>query len=78
MHIESMQDQPLSWYSTDGEHAGQVQVWSGSKEPRGYTPFVRAAVKSCAEMTEAPISSAHSLRALRTVFSIYSAAANRN
>lgn len=76
MHIESMQDRPLSWYSTVGEHAGEVQVWSGSKEPRGYTPFVRSAVKSCAEMTDAPISSAHSLRALRTVFSIYTAAEN--
>ena len=74
MHIDSMDEEPLQWYSTQGDHAGEVQTWSGSKEPRGYTPFVRAAVKACAEMSDPPISTAHSLRALRTVFAIYDAA----
>lgn len=74
MHIESMKDQPLIWSSTIGDHAGEVQKWNGSKDPRGYTPFVQAAVQACADMTEPPISSADSLRALRTVFAIYRAA----
>jgi predicted dehydrogenase len=74
VHIESMKEAPLHWYSTRGEAAGTIQAWSGSKEPRGYTPFVREAIRACAEMTDPPISSAESLRALQTVFAIYSAA----
>lgn len=76
MHIEPMKDQPLSWYTTKGEHAGVVQTWEGAKEPRGYTPFVSEAIRACADMTDPPISNAHSLRALQTVFAIYSAAAS--
>jgi UDP-N-acetyl-2-amino-2-deoxyglucuronate dehydrogenase len=74
LHLESMTDTPLTWYSTKGERPGQVQTWEGSKEPRGYTPFVSAAVKACADMGDPPISAAHSLRALQTVFAIYSSA----
>lgn len=74
LHLESMKDKPLQWYSTQGAKSGKVQTWTGSKEPRGYTPFVSAAVKACAEMTDPPISNSDSLRALKTVFSIYSAA----
>ncbi|MBM82914.1 MAG: oxidoreductase [Planctomycetaceae bacterium] len=74
LHLESMKDEPLHWYSRKGEGAGQIQTFKGSKSPRGYTPFVSRAVKACAEMTDPPISSAHSLRALQTVFGIYSAA----
>jgi predicted dehydrogenase len=75
LHLEPMHDSPLHWYCTSGDHAGQVQEWTGSKEPRGYTAFVRDAVHACISATDPPISSAESLRALRTVFSIYSAAA---
>jgi UDP-N-acetyl-2-amino-2-deoxyglucuronate dehydrogenase len=74
LHLESMKDEPLTWYSTKGEKPGQIQTWGGSKLPRGYTPFVQAAVKACAEMSEPPVSAAHSLRALKTVFAIYSSA----
>ena len=63
-------------YTTDGGRAGVIQAWDGSKEPRGYTPFVQEAVRACADMTDPPISNAHSLRALETVFAIYSAAAS--
>jgi predicted dehydrogenase len=69
--IEPMKDQPLTWYTTRGS---QLRTSDGVKEPRGYTPFVRQAVIACADMTDPPISSEHSLRALNTVFSIYAAA----
>lgn len=74
LHIEPMKTAPLQWYSTKDPATRDVQTWDGSKDPRGYTPFVQAAVTSCAEMSDPPISSEHSLRALKTVFSIYSAA----
>jgi predicted dehydrogenase len=73
-HIESMEDSPLHWRIAEGEGAGDVQTWTGSKEPRGYTPFVSRAVRACAKMGDPPITSAHSLRALKTVFAIYAAA----
>jgi len=72
--IESMKETPLTWYSRKGENSGKVQIWDGDKNPRGYTPFVSAAIKACADMSDAPISSAHSLRALKTVFAIYKSA----
>jgi len=74
LHLEPMLDQPLKWSTDMGDKASQVQVWDGSKDPRGYTPIVQAAVRACADMTEPPVTSAESLRALRTVFAIYSAA----
>ena len=74
IHLEPMKDQPLHWYATSGDEAGTVQTWQGSKNPRGYTPFVVEAVRACADSTDPPITSAHSLRALKTVFAIYSAA----
>ena len=74
LHIDSMAKLPLHWSTTKGERAGEVQTWQGEKEPRGYTPYVSAAIHACAQMTDPPISTAHSLRALTTVYSIYSAA----
>ncbi|MAR11380.1 MAG: oxidoreductase [Blastopirellula sp.] len=75
LHLEPMRQEPLTWYSRQGDQAGQTVVWEGSKEPRGYSPFVAAAVQACAEMSAPPISNADSLRALKTVFAIYSSAA---
>jgi predicted dehydrogenase len=74
LHLEPMEDRPLRWYSTMGENAASVQTWPGSKDPRGYTPFVAHAVRACAELADPPITSADSLRALKTVFAIYAAA----
>lgn len=74
VHVDAQADQPLTWYSTKGPQAGTVQSWDGSKQPRGYTPFVQSAVRACANDTAPPITTAESLRALRTVFGIYTAA----
>ncbi|MEO1998453.1 MAG: Gfo/Idh/MocA family oxidoreductase [Planctomycetaceae bacterium] len=71
LHLDSMHERPLQWSSSQGAHAGQLQEFKGSKEPRGYTPFVRAAIQACARGTDPPISNAESLRALQTVFAIY-------
>ncbi|MEX0679469.1 MAG: Gfo/Idh/MocA family oxidoreductase [Pirellulales bacterium] len=74
IHLKPIEDRPLDWYATTGDGAGTVQTWEGSTEPRGYTPFVREAVRACRTMTDPPITSADSLRALKTVFAIYLAA----
>ena len=74
LHLDAMHERPLQWYSSRGPHSGKIQEFTGSKEPRGYTPFVRAAIEACARGGEPPISNADSLRALQTVFSIYKSA----
>ena len=74
LHIDHVDPHPLHWYINDGDKSGEVQVWKGKREPRGYTPFVREAIISCAENTPPPISNAESLRALKTVHAIYEAA----
>lgn len=78
VHLQQRQPEPLKWYSTAGDEAGREQVWSGTTDPRGYTPFVAAAIRACAQDTAPPISNGDSLRALETVFAIYEAAARGN
>ena len=77
LHLQQMLDQPLHWLSNKGENAGKVQTWKGNKQPRGYTPFVRACVEAIANDTEPPISNADSLRAVQVVYAIYDAAEQR-
>ena len=77
LHLQQMLDQPLHWLSNKGENAGKVQTWKGNKQPRGYTPFVRACVEAIANDTEPPISNADSLRAVKVVYAIYDAAEQR-
>ncbi|REK11133.1 MAG: gfo/Idh/MocA family oxidoreductase [Planctomycetota bacterium] len=73
IHLEPMLDRPLRFYENAHASAG-VQTWPGSRDPRGYEPFVHEAVRACATMSDPPITSAESLRALRTVFAIYASA----
>lgn len=74
LHLESMKEEPLHWYSTRGDKKGTIQEFSGSKNPRGYTPFVHAAIEACATSTDPPVTSSESLRALETVFAVYRSA----
>ena len=50
-----------------------VQGWDVNTEPRGYTPFVQAAVRAAAGLAEPPVSSQESLRVLQTVYGLYRA-----
>ena len=70
LQLHQMRDMPLHWYL----NGGKVEGFEGSKQPRGYTPFVQACVDACANETDPPITSEESLRAIKTVFSIYEAA----
>ena len=74
LHLQQMLDKPLHWVSQKGEQAGKVQEWKGNRQPRGYTPYVRACVEACANDTDPPINNADSLRAIKVVYSIYEAA----
>ena len=74
LHLQQMLDQPLHWVSHQGDQAGKLQEWKGNRQPRGYTPYVRACIEACANDTDPPISNADSLRAVKVVYSIYEAA----
>jgi len=75
LHLEQMKDKPLHWVSQKGDQAGKIQEWEGSKQPRGYTPFVRACIEACVNDKAPPISNADTLRAVKVVYAIYEAAA---
>lgn len=73
LHLEPMKAEPLHWQLHHGPRAGEVQTFQEAKEPRGYSPFVAAAVNASADLNPPPVSNHDSLRALATVFAIYDA-----
>jgi len=75
VQLERVEGKPLTWQSWKPGAKSGVQTWQGNTEPRGYTPFVQAAVKAAAGLADAPISSLDSLRALQTVYGLYQAQA---
>lgn len=74
LHLAAMRERPLHWSTTKGPASGKIQEFTQSKDPRGYTPYVHAALRAAAGLADPPISNAHSLRALKTVFAIYDSA----
>jgi predicted dehydrogenase len=73
LRLASIEDLPLEWYSTR-ERPPQVRRFEYPKGQRGYTPFVRAAVRASAGLEEAPITPEEGLHVLRTIFAFYEAA----
>lgn len=71
MHLAPFAGVPLEWYSTKDEKNPQLQKYDGPTEPRGYSPFVKAAVRACAGLQDPPISNVESLHILKTVFAFY-------
>jgi predicted dehydrogenase len=73
LHLEPMEDVPLTWSSSKEKSAEPIQ-YTGPKTPRAYSPFIRSAVRASAGLEDAPIDSADSLHVIRTVFACYDAA----
>lgn len=66
-------DLPLRWVSRQqGRPEGEQTT--KAEGPEGYTPFVQACVRSSAGLSDPPVTTAESLRALKTVFAAYEAA----
>lgn len=72
-HLGGVQKAPLSWYENASAEKG-VQTFDNPDSPRGYTPWVRACVKACAEGSAPPITGREALQVLRTIFTFYEAA----
>ncbi len=75
LHLEPMKDVPLHWYSTRLGGKSEIHKYDGPTEPKGYTPFVRAAVRACAGLQAPPVTGEESLHVLKTVFGFYEAVA---
>lgn len=76
VQIQMMEEMPMHWYLTGHGQPSEIQKYEGAKEPRGYSPFVRSAIRACAGLGEVPITNDESWRALRCVFACYEAAAS--
>lgn len=74
LRLAAIEDAPLEWYSTRDNPKAQVQRFAYPKGERGYTPFVRAAVRASAGLQDAPITGPECLHVLQTIFTFYQAA----
>ncbi len=71
-------ESPLQWQSSTDPKVTGIQTFKQPNEPRGYTPFVRAAVRAAAGLEAPPITPREGLRVLDTVFAAYEAARTGN
>jgi len=72
-HLGGRTEVPLRWYSNKNSKAGIIE-YSGAMEPKGYTPWVQACVRTCAGLEKTPpVNGSDALRVLRTVFACYEA-----
>jgi predicted dehydrogenase len=74
LKLAGFEEAPLEWYSTKNGRDAKVQRYEYPKGGRGYTPFVRAAVRACAGLEPPPISAEEGLHVLKTIFAVYQAA----
>ena len=74
LEVDPIGSEKLVWYSRKQKgSAGKMMKFTKSTQPRGYSPFVRAAVRACAGLEKPPISADESLLALKTVYAFYDA-----
>jgi predicted dehydrogenase len=74
LRLASIEEQPLEWYSTRDTRAPGVRRFEYPRGGRGYTPFVRAAVRASAGLEPAPVTPEEGLHVLQTIFAFYEAA----
>jgi predicted dehydrogenase len=74
LRLAGIEDEPLEWYSTRDVKDPRVEKFEYPRGQRGYTPFVRSAVRACAGLEDAPISAEDCLHVLKTIFASYEAA----
>jgi predicted dehydrogenase len=72
LRLAAIEAEPLEWYSTRDTKEPKVQRFE-YKGDRGYTPFVRAAVRAAAGLEDAPITPEESLHVLQAIFAFYQA-----
>jgi predicted dehydrogenase len=74
MKLATVEEQPLQWYTTRGTQEPRVQEFSYPRGQRGYTPFLRSAVRAAAGLDAPPMTADECLALLKAVYGIYRAA----
>ncbi|MBI1831548.1 MAG: Gfo/Idh/MocA family oxidoreductase [Planctomycetes bacterium] len=76
LKLATVEEQPMQYYTTR-VGAGQeprVQEYAYPRGQRGYTPFLRSAVRACAGLEDPPMTGDECLALLRTVYGFYQSA----
>jgi predicted dehydrogenase len=71
LELADLDTDPLVYYSN---REAKVRRFDYPAGQRGYTPFVRSAVRASAGLEEAPITATEGLRVLQTIFAAYRSA----
>jgi predicted dehydrogenase len=74
LQLAGFEEEPLEWYSTKDTKNPKVNRFEYPKGNRGYTPFVRAAVRASAGLEPPPITGEEGLHVLQSIFALYEAA----
>jgi predicted dehydrogenase len=74
LRLAGFEEEPLEWYSTKDSKTAKVNRFEYPKGSRGYTPFVRAAVRASAGLEAPPITGEEGLHVLESIFALYEAA----
>ena len=74
MKLATVEEQPLLYYTTRDVKEPRVQEFTYPRGGRGYTPFLRAAVRAAAGMGEPPMNGDECLNLLKAVYGLYEAA----
>ena len=74
LKLATVEEQPLQWYSTRDTKEPRVQEFTYPRGGRGYTPFLRSAVRASAGLEDPPMNADECLSLLQTVYGFYRAA----
>jgi predicted dehydrogenase len=74
MKLATVEEQPLQWYTTQGTNEPRVQEFTYPRGGRGYTPFLRSAVRAAAGLGDPPMTGDECLMLLKAVYGAYRAA----
>lgn len=74
LKLATVEEQPLQYYTTRDVKEPRVQEFNYARGGRGYTPFLRAAVRASAGLEEPPMNGDECLALLQAVYGFYRAA----
>ena len=74
LKLATVEEQPMQWYTTRGIKEPRVQEFTYPRGQRGYTPFLRSAVRASAGMEDPPMNADECLALLQAVYGFYRAA----
>jgi predicted dehydrogenase len=74
LKLATVEEQPMQYYLSHNVKEPRVQEYTYPRGQRGYTPFLRSAVRASAGLEDPPMTSTECLTLLRTVYGFYQAA----